>query len=211
MDGSDGRNSFVGVSVPLRSHLAGVGELARQMAERCGLSPEFVDDVGLAGDLHDLGKVDPRFQTWLHGSEVRAAMADEPIAKGVAAMRPGWRGGYPEGARHEFLSVELAASATELLGRANDPDLVLHLVASHHGHARALSIVADDPEDLLVRVTTGDCELAAQTSLRGAVLGAESILRFTTLTRRYGCHGLAWLESILRLADHRRSEMEASS
>lgn len=211
MDGSDGRNSFVGVSVPLRSHLAGVGELARQMAERCGLSSALVNDLALAGDLHDLGKVDPRFQTWLHGSEVTAAMAHEPIAKGVAAMRPGWRGGYPEGARHEFLSVALAASADHLLAKANDADLVLHLVASHHGHARALPVVADDPEDLTVYATAHACELSAQTSLRGAAVGVESIRRFAILTRRYGCHGLAWLETILRLADHRRSEMEANS
>jgi CRISPR-associated endonuclease/helicase Cas3 len=208
LDGSDLANSWTGRRIPLRTHLEGVGELAEHFGRSCGLPPTVTADLRLAGELHDLGKLDPRFQVWLHGDEIAAAMAEEPLAKGVVRPRRGWTGGYPRGARHEYLSAELAASSTALLQQAHDPDLVLHLVTSHHGYGRPLPTPVPDPAPTTVVASARGQQLEASTELPSASLGADALRRFAAVTRRYGCHGVAWLEAIFRLADHRRSEEE---
>lgn len=53
------QGSFTGVRVTLASHLKGVGERAREFAQGCGLPPELISDLQLAGFWHDAGKADP--------------------------------------------------------------------------------------------------------------------------------------------------------
>ena len=208
LEGSDRSNSLIGTGIPLRHHLDGVTKQATQFAERLGLPWELRDDIGLAAYLHDIGKVDPRFQSRMVGNDpVERVMLEEPLAKSLpGAKRVPIIPGTP---RHEITSIAMLESVPEALAGAHDRDLVLHLVATHHGWGRPfLDVVPDnDPQD-----ATFDFEGLALSSTANPASGSLALDmadRFWRLIERYGYHGLAWLEAILRLADHRQSEVEA--
>jgi len=118
------------------------------------------------------------------------------------------RSGYPQGGRHELLSVRLAQNAPGVLEQAHDSDLVLHLVASHHGHCRPFAPVVVDPEPREVDVTVAGATARAGTDTGLERLDSGVAERFWRLVRRYGWWGLAYLEALFILADHRQSEAE---
>ena len=209
LDGSDGSVSFTGTAVTLRSHLDGVGDKASAFAKRLGLDSEIQNDLRLAGRLHDLGKVDRRFQAQLVGGDpVKLEMLDEPLAKSLPGVPRVHR--YPRGMRHEIASESLVHSNPAVLADANDPDLVLHLIATHHGHGRPLPPVIEDPSPRVLRHRHDEHEMEASSNVVDSDISFEGAERFWRLTGLYGHHGLAWLEAVLRLADHRQSEEEGA-
>lgn len=207
---NDDDASLTGTGVSLEAHLGGVGKRAEEFAERLGLSTALAGDLRLAGELHDLGKIDRRFQAQMVGNDpVRLAMQEAPLAKSLRGVRTR-RDGWPP-VRHEVASVALARSADEALTRAHDPELVLHLIATHHGRGRPLlPIVRDDcPQSLSYQL--GDAVLSTRTDFSETSLALDMADCFWRLCAKYGHHGLAWLEAILRLADHRQSEWESTA
>jgi CRISPR-associated endonuclease/helicase Cas3 len=56
------------------------------------------------------------------------------------------RSRLPRGARHEAWSAQLARQLLAAASGLVDPDLVVHLVASHHGHGRPLLPPVVDPD-----------------------------------------------------------------
>jgi CRISPR-associated endonuclease/helicase Cas3 len=202
-------------SVSLQAHVDGVTEFAVRFAEQCGLPPRLVSDFRLAGQFHDAGKADPRFQRWLYGCMERRYLSgrDELLGKSKATTEARkWQAqaesGYPKGSRHELLSVSLIQNDAAIRALAHDWDLVLHLIASHHGRCRPFAPVIDDLEPAQVEVELYGHALAGCSRTELERLDSGIAERFWRLTQKYGWWGLAYLESIFRLADHRQSQKD---
>lgn len=131
-----------------------------------------------AARLHDLGKDRALWQ-----AAMGAPRDGRPYAKTEGGGNPRLLDGY----RHEFGSLADAAPGLDL--PEEERDLVLHLIASHHGHARP-TIPPFDPD---------------RPPSANAALAMEAALRFARLQRRLGPWGLAGWEALLRAADQRAS------
>jgi len=211
----DDSSSFT-TPVPLKCHLDGVADFARAYATACGLPNALVNDVALAASLHDLGKADPRFQSMLRGGAPAFASGslDGLLAKSSGAQdrrsrdRARSRSGYPKGGRHELLSLKLAQSDAEVKVQANDLDLVLHLIASHHGRCRPFAPFVEDTQGCEVKLDDNGHSYRHAGPTEAERIDSGVSDRFWRLVRRYGWWGLAYFEAIHMLADHRRSEFE---
>jgi len=198
-------SAYPGKRISLDNHQRAVAVRAREFGGNLRLPPVVVNTLALAARRHDEGKRDPRFQTMLHGGNRFAAdIALEPLAKSgidpnnrAEAIRARRAAGYPSGMRHEALSAAFAAR--ELTHGEQppdiDPDLLLHLIASHHGRNRPLLPPVVDPSPLRLTVDGRPALDTADT------VDWDSPARFAALNARYGRWGLALCETVLRLAD----------
>jgi CRISPR-associated endonuclease/helicase Cas3 len=173
-----------------------------------------------AADLHDLGKADERFQATLRRTDRTDAWLLTGMDTALLAKSDGMpqtpqqrkqareRAGLPEGFRHEMLSVQIAVHGGHLPSDREQSELVLHLIAAHHGYARPFAPVV--PDDEPPEVTVDGVTLTGPTRSQCPPHRLDSGIadRFWRLTRRYGWWGIAYLEAILRLADQQASADE---
>jgi CRISPR-associated endonuclease/helicase Cas3 len=203
--------------VTLSEHSQGVEKYARRFAEQAGLPAPLVEDVGLAAYLHDAGKAHPAFKRFLYGGDEIATLGGPDLAK--SARLPdsprAWddvrrRAGLPRGARHEVASLRFA-EAHRRFALAHDSDLVLWLIGTHHGHGRPFFPAPEQDwpgEGATFETDLGDGRAVSKPARALADLTAAWLDLCERLKRPYTPWGLARLEAILRLADHRRSEAE---
>jgi len=199
--------------VALEDHATSVRHAAVKLARLC-LPDDLCGSVEEAAYWHDVGKLDERFQLLLHqGDEVAAAAATRPLAKSAfippspsrrRAIREA--SGLPDDFRHEMLSAQLVERRPPPPDNPWQRDLVVHLVASHHGYGRPFAPVCEDDRPPAVFGTLGGVEIKLAAEERLALPPPHRIdsgipERFWRLTRRYGWWGLAYLEAVLRLAD----------
>jgi CRISPR-associated endonuclease/helicase Cas3 len=190
----------------LQGHTNDVVRAAAHLARI--LPNSHTDAIRTAAILHDIGKADTRFQFVLNRgrrvdpgnmrakSSLRLSRADE--------QKLYQRSGLPKGFRHEFLSTQMAllqASSKDHPLR----DLILHLIASHHGRCRSFAdvIVDANPGAAECSTVNGQAAISIEQRQSTALHSLDSYVaeRFWKLIRHYGWWGLAYLESILRCAD----------
>ena len=176
--------------IALAEHTDEVVKRAEDIVSKLSLPENLKQAIILAAHLHDLGK---RRELWQRS--IGNPNPSEPYAKpGKDASGHRWRVNWRSKYRHEFGSMlDVINSNNPHLKNFTQlddemKDLVLHLIAAHHGYARPYF-----PND-----TTADPNYSQNECDRVAL---ESIRRYARLQRRYGRWGLAYLESLLRAAD----------
>lgn len=177
-DEPTGRRIVAPSLVTLAVHHSAVENAVRKAVSYLTPLAPFADALVAAAAHHDDGKTDARFQAMLSGGSLELAWAQpEPLAKSDRPYSPSaWK---KAGLPPNFRHEAGNAGVTSV------SDLATHLIESHHGYARPFFPPC--------------AELAPAANIAAAE-------RFWTLTRQYGWWGLAYLETILRLADWQASE-----
>ncbi len=228
------RQSKIGVWITLRDHTTHVLDEVRALSNYFDLHPDSIESLESAALWHDVGKTHPAFQNMLLAGKTdrESIMTGGPWAKSEGnSGRPSYWIESDDGRvverpyfRHELASA-LAWLQTEGEDR-KDCDLVAYLTAAHHGKVRMSIRSLDqekkpsDPGQLFARgIWDGDRLPRVEGILKDDVLLDLSIMQMgegSWLERMIGLRDnsgfgpfrLAFLESLLRIADWRASRME---
>ena len=224
----DPRSEAATTPVLLVDHLRHVVREAGDLCDALGVDGPTRETIVRAARWHDVGKAHEVFQdTMRQGLDGHAGTDGALLAKTVGSNRHG-RTYF----RHELASA-LAFLAAEDWGR--DADLGAFLIAAHHGkvrmnlralprerppsepdrtHARFARGVWEGDELPALELGGGERWRGGALTLSVMELGWDEATRESWTERsrdllaRYGPFHLAWLETLLRLADWRASAKE---
>ncbi|OWK37310.1 type I-U CRISPR-associated helicase/endonuclease Cas3 [Fimbriiglobus ruber] len=162
-------------------HVDDVVTRTRAIVANLPLPEEIKKAIVVAAQCHDHGKRRKLFQTVLGNFRFPTLVLAKSGAKSG--------GKVIEKYRHEFGSLLDSRDEKDFQELADElKELVLHVIASHHGRAR--------PHFPSEEVFDPDCSDTAAGTVAACVPR-----RFARLQRKYGRWGLAYLESLLRAAD----------
>jgi CRISPR-associated endonuclease/helicase Cas3 len=171
----------------LQEHQSRAAEYAQTITAALGLAEPVRSAVVVGARHHDAGKARPLWQATIGNRD-----PSKVLAKSGHRRPPEIRTDY----RHEFGSLLDVMSEGAFRGLPEEArELVLHLIAAHHGRARPHF----PPEEVFDPGHTGVC---------AARVAAEVPRRFARLQRQYGRWGLAYLESLVRAVDVLASQPE---
>lgn len=209
----------IGNAVWLSTHSREVAERAVRLAEQLKLPESLQELLRLAGEFHDLGKLDYRFQIWMHsGLEHKAIEAEEPLAKSkmlrlADSNQARARSGWPKGYRHEAISVRLVEALLKehpaKLPEEIDRELLLFLIGTHHGHGRPFFPPRPDKQPEQITWDYKGSAVSVSSDHRLHQLSSDWPDLFWRLHARFDPWMLALLEAVFRLADHAVSAEES--
>jgi CRISPR-associated endonuclease/helicase Cas3 len=161
-------------------HVADVESRIQEIVSRLNLGDSLNRCLMIAARYHDHGKRRSVFQTILGNRDYpNLCLAKSGRQRGLR---------IEERYRHEFGSLHDLPNAKELGVSDDERELVMHLIAAHHGRARPHF----PREEVFDPSSTPETDEAT---------AAKVPQRFGRLQRKYGRWGLAYLESLLRAAD----------
>ena len=224
---ADPDSSRQGGFVRLAKHLNNVAFEAGLLCDGLDVCGDRKAAIIQAAYWHDLGKAHAEFQARMVANDLES----DPRPEGLLAKAPK----YDRVKGRAYLRHELASALAFLTqaGWKRETDLVAYLIAAHHGKVRLnlRPLPAERPApggnsprfargvwegDEVPSVDLGGGETWAGGPLTLSVMelgehpetGASWTERTRNLLSQYGPFRLAWLETLVRIADWRASEKE---